>query len=113
MGAEWEKDFCPRILYEKAITMDVAMMADIRFLCSKQGDLTTMLTASIHGYQTLKSIMVRHCKILKEDGICNQNLLDFKSTESISRRGQKVREYILENEVLGCRFCVISNSNSW
>ena len=104
MGAEWESDFCPKELYDKGRQMDVGVIADLRYLCSKYPDLMQTLIASIYGYQTLKSIMVRYCAVLKDDGIADQKHLDFKCRDSIPRRAQKVREYILENKFLGTHF---------
>ena len=76
--------------------MDTAIIADLRFLCSKYSDLMQTLIASIYGYQTLKFIMFHYCTVLKDDGIANQKLLEYKCVDSIPRRAQKVREYILE-----------------
>ena len=104
MGAEWESDFCPKDLYEKGTQMDVGVIADLRYLCSKFPDLMQTLMASIYGYQTLKSIMTRYCAVLKDDGIANQKHLNYKHGDSIPRRAQKVREYILSSNFLGSQF---------
>ena len=84
--------------------MDVGVIADLWYLCSKYMDLMQTLLASIYRYQTLKSIMVRYCGVLKEDGIANQKHLNFKHGDSILRRVQKVSEYILESNFLGAEF---------
>lgn len=91
-------------LYDKGCQIDVVVIADLRFLCSKYQDLMQTLIASTYGYQTLKSIMVRYCAVLKDDKIVDQKHLDFKCRDSIPRRAQKVREYILENKFLGTHF---------
>ena len=104
MGAEWESDFCTKDLYEKGSQMDVGVIADLRYLCSKFPDLMQTLMASIYGYQTLKSIMTRYCAVLKDDGIANQKHLNYKFGDSIPRRAQKVREYILSSNFLGSQF---------
>ena len=72
MGTEWETDFYPHELYDKASAMDTTIMSDLRFLCSKCPDLMHTLIASNYGYQTLKVIVVRYCNVLKDDGIANQ-----------------------------------------
>lgn len=85
--------------------MDVGVIADLRYLCSKYLDLMQTLIASVYGYQMLKSIMVQYCAVLKDDRIANQKHLDFnKCRGSIPLRAQKVREYILENKILGMHF---------
>jgi len=104
MGAEWESDFCPKDLYEKGNQMDVGVIADLRYLCSKFPNLMQTLMASIYGYQTLKSIMTRYCAVLKDDGIADQKHLNYKFGDSIPRRAQKVREYILSSNFLGSHF---------
>ena len=68
------------------------MQASLRILdmCSNTSELVSTLKALIMGYQTLKNIMDRYCSVLKEDGIAEELLLTYRTTDLIPRRAQKV-----------------------
>ena len=104
MGMEWESGFCPSKLFDKAQDMDAAVLADLRYTCSKNCSLMSILSNTSFGYQTLKNILVRHCPVLKEGGIADQSHLAYVMTDSIPRRTRKVKEYVLQNRFLGQNF---------
>ena len=104
MGMEWESGFCPPKLFDKTQDMDAAVLADLRYTCSKDCTLMSILSNTTFGYRTLKNILVRHCPVLREGGIADQKHLAYVSSDSIPRRTRKVKEYVLQNLILGQQF---------
>ena len=98
----WEQNGNPIFVQKTFITKDRKWM-----LASSLISVTFVqrtLLVSVYGYQTLKSIMVPFCGVLKEDGITNQQHLNFKQGDSVPRRAKNMREYILESNYLGTQF---------